>query len=115
MIVTDDSKQPWKKFGFYFIHYLCRCCVCILYMLCVVQFIDMFYIQLQITCRDWINGMNMCVCMYVCNTPLLYSSYIKFSYAVPLTNICNLSCVHFACSLLFSIQHSFIPHLLDPD
>ena len=40
MIVIDDSKQPWithvEKFGFYFIHYLCRCCVCILYMLCVV-------------------------------------------------------------------------------
>jgi len=25
----------------------------------------MFYIQLQITCRDWIKGMYMCVCMYV--------------------------------------------------
>jgi hypothetical protein len=24
----------------------------------------MFYIQLQISCRDWINGMNMHVCMY---------------------------------------------------
>ena len=32
-------------------------------MPCVVWFIDMFYIQLQITCRDWINGMNMYVCI----------------------------------------------------
>ena len=49
------------------------------------------------------------------NTPLLYSSYIIFSYALSFSNICNLFCVHFACRLLFSIKHNFIPHLMDSD
>jgi len=51
----------------------------------------------------------------LCNTPLLYSSYIKFSYTLSFSNICNLFCVHFVCCLLFSIKHNFIPQLMDPD